>query len=198
MKQSVKIILLVVLLAAVLCGAYFGYRALSPKLQPEAEPSATQQASDALTDDAADPSAQPAEPAADFSVVDRDGNTVKLSEKFGKPIVLNFWASWCGPCKSELPAFDAAAKAHADDIEFLMVNLTDGYQETQADVDAFLAETGYTFPVYYDLTQQAAVAYGVYSIPLTVFIAADGTVVRQHTGVMSETQLSAGIDALLH
>ena len=74
--------------------------------------------------------------APDFTVLDKDGNTVRLSEKFGKPIVINFWATWCPPCKQELPDFDKLCKEYGDRIVFMMVNLTDGYRDT---VDLFQA-----------------------------------------------------------
>ena len=66
----------------------------------------------------------------DFTVVDEEGNPVSLSDFFGKPIILNFWASWCGPCKSEMPDFEEAYLEYGDVIQFLMVNCTDGSRET--------------------------------------------------------------------
>ena len=134
--------------------------------------------------------------AADFTVLDKDGKQTRLSDHFGKPLVVNFWASWCGPCCNELPVFDAAAKAHAGDIEFMMVNLTDGYSETIEGVDAFLTETGYTFPVYYDTEGSAAIAYSIRPIPMTVFIRADGTVLDTHIGSMDEATLQSYLDRL--
>ena len=76
--------------------------------------------------------------APDFTVYDKDGNPVQLSDFRGKPVVLNFWASWCGPCKSEMPDFDKKAAEMAGDVTFLMVNLTDGYQETVESASAFV------------------------------------------------------------
>ena len=68
--------------------------------------------------------------APDFTVYDGTGTEVRLSDYVGKPIVLNFWASWCGPCQSEMPEFDAAYEELGEDIHFLMVNMTDGSRET--------------------------------------------------------------------
>ncbi len=133
----------------------------------------------------------------DFTVYDANGKEVKLSEQFGKPIVVNFWATWCPPCRSELPAFDNAYREYGEDIVFMMVDLTDGYQETKKKVDAFLAETGYSFPVYYDLAMDAAYTYGAYSIPETLFINADGSLEDIRIGAMTERDLNAMIDRLL-
>ena len=88
----------------------------------------------------------PAAAAVDFTVTDREGNTVKLSEFFGKPIIINFWATWCGPCKSELPVFDEAYRKYGEGVTFLMVNLTDGYRDTVEAVKAFIEDNDYTFP----------------------------------------------------
>ncbi|MBP3544577.1 MAG: TlpA family protein disulfide reductase, partial [Lachnospiraceae bacterium] len=70
-------------------------------------------------------------PAPDFTVIDAEGNEVKLSDMRGKPVVVNFWASWCGPCKMEMPEFEEVYKELGDEVHFMMVNLTDGWQETQ-------------------------------------------------------------------
>ena len=137
-----------------------------------------------------------AELAPDFTVLDKDGRQVTLSDHFGKPLVINFWASWCGPCCRELPVFDAAAKAHAGEIEFMMINLTDGYSETVEGVNQFIADNGYTFPVYFDTEDSAATAYGINPIPMTVFIRADGTVLDSHIGAMDEATLQSYLDQL--
>ena len=135
--------------------------------------------------------------ATDITLYDADGNAVQLSDFFGKPIVLNFWASWCGPCKAEMPDLEAAWQAYGEDIQFVTVNLTDGRQETVESATAYIAQQGYTFPVYYDTAMSAAQAYGVNSIPRTYFIDADGTLVSAVKQMVTAQQLQEGIDALL-
>ena len=83
--------------------------------------------------------------APDFTVYDREGNPVRLSDYAGKPVVLNFWASWCPPCKSEMPDFHAAYEELGDQVQFLMVNATDGSRETVDTAASFIQEQGYTF-----------------------------------------------------
>ena len=114
--------------------------------------------------------------APDFTVFDREGNPVKLSDFVGKPVVLNFWASWCGPCKREMPEFQKAYEKYGENVAFLVVNLTDGQSETVETASGYIESCGYTFPVYYDTSGEAAYTYGIYSIPTTFFIHADGTV----------------------
>lgn len=127
--------------------------------------------------------------APDFPVLDADGNTVRLSDMFGKPVVINFWATWCPPCRSELPAFDKLYRQYGNEVSFMMIDLTDGYRETVEGVKRFISENGYTFPVYYDTEGSAAEAYNVSSIPFTVAVGRNGNIVGTHLGAMSEAAL---------
>ena len=129
----------------------------------------------------------------DFTILDMDGNEVKLSDFFGKPIVLNFWASWCPPCKAELPDFEEACKRYEGKVTFLMVNLTDGKRETVEVAKEYVASQGYTFPVYFDTKYEAAYVYGVSSIPQTYFINADGSLEARASGMISAARLEEGI-----
>ena len=193
MKKYTWIILAVVL-AALIGGASALYNNLDDVY--EAQQLATHAPSEAETEAAATEATEETKPenqAPDFTVVDADGNEVKLSDFFGKPIVLNFWASWCGPCKSEMPDFDEIYLEMGDDIQFLMINLTDGYQETLGKAKAFLEDSGYQFPVYFDVNSEAAMAYGVMSIPTTYFIDASGNVIVYARGALSAENLLKGI-----
>ena len=134
-------------------------------------------------------------PAPDFTVFDPQGNPVRLSEYQGKPVVLNFWASWCTYCKLEMPAFEEKFLELGEEVTFLMVNVTGG-QETQESAAAYIAEQGYTFPVYYDLQQEAAMAYGTYSLPVTYFIDAAGSAVAYAAGAINAETLQRGIDLI--
>ena len=147
--------------------------------------------SDTSALDSTESSADPSTP--NFTVLDGDGNEVRLSDFFGKPIVLNFWTSWCPPCRSEMHHFEDAYGKYAGKVEFLMVNLTDGKRETVKIARDFVDSMGYTFPVYFDTEYEATYAYGIRSIPATYFIAADGSVEAHVTGMISASQLEEGI-----
>ena len=175
----------VVALAVLIAVAAFGYSYLSKDYSPEENIST-------------EATKKPLKPAADFEVYDYDGNPVKLSDFKGKPVVVNFWATWCGPCRSELPAFEKLSLEYADRVEFMMINLTDGVQETKEGVKAFVSENGFSFPVYYDTTSDAAYAHEIYSIPKSLFIDAQGNIVNKYVGAMSEESLRKYIEKLLN
>ncbi|NMP37200.1 MAG: TlpA family protein disulfide reductase [Clostridiales bacterium] len=192
MKNYIKYILIAISLIAVVAFALFGYNYLSSRYQPE-EPNRINPDTPVESGNSKGSINQ----ATDFTVIDMDGNNVKLSDYFGKPIVINFWATWCGPCKSELPTFDKLYSENKDDVVFLMVNLTDGYRDTTKSVKEFFSDNGYAFPVYFDTEYSAANAYRVSSIPMTVFIDKSGAVAASHVGVMSETALDGYLSELL-
>lgn len=136
-------------------------------------------------------------PAPDFTVYDKEGNEVHLSDYVGKPIVLNFWASWCSPCKSEMPDFNEAYLSYGEQVSFLMVNMTDGSRETVESASAFIEEQGYEFPVFYDTDYNAALTYGAYALPTTYFIDQEGYVVAWAQSALSAENLQKGLDMIL-
>ena len=128
----------------------------------------------------------------DFTVYNSNSDPVKLSDYLGKPIVLNFWASWCGPCKAEMPAFQKAYEELGDQVQFLMVNVGEHMDEGSA----FIASSGYSFPVLYDVNSIASYTYQISSIPATFFFDADGQIVDAHVGTMQESDLLAAIEKI--
>jgi|GEM_PF-502084 len=130
-----------------------------------------------------------------FTVSDVEGNAVSLSDLKGKPVVLNVWASWCGPCKNEMPEFEKMYKQYGEDVEFMMVNLT--ISDTKEDADALIAEEGYTFPVYYDDEGLVQINYYISSIPSTFFINSEGLIAANAMGSISASSLEKGIKMIL-
>lgn len=121
------------------------------------------------TDEGGNASAGEKNMAPDFTVIDKNGNEVKLSDLRGKPVVLNFWATWCYYCKTEMPDFDKAYDKYPD-IQFMMVNATDGVQETKEKAESYVIGEGFDFDVFYDTKSEAVNAYYITSFPSTFFI----------------------------
>lgn len=193
MKKYSKPVIMAVVIVALFFAALTGYRYLSERYKAGNAPEITAESGPEENSAAAGEAGS--EQAPDFTLIGPEGNSVSLSEHFGKPVVINFWASWCSPCKSELQAFDELYQEYGSDIEFMMVNLTDGKRETQEGVKLFIEEKGYSFPVYYDTEYDAAAAYGVYSIPMTVIIDADGNISDTHIGAMDKETIKGYISA---
>lgn len=183
---------LIGLLALVLLigGASVLYHRMSGEaaLPPVAAPAETPTEAETTEEETVEPVAAP-----DFTVFDGDGNAVQMSDYLGTPVIINFWASWCSPCQREMPDFDAAFQQYGEEIQFMMVNLTDGSRETVDTAKTFMEESGYTFPVFFDTAYSAAIAYGVSSIPATYFINAEGNLVAYGIGPLNMEALETGI-----
>ena len=131
--------------------------------------------------------------APDFTVTAIDGTKVTLSSLKGTPVILNFWASWCPPCQKEMPDLQKQFELHGDTIVFMMIDLTDGQQETKESATSFIEKNQYTFPIYFDETASAITAYNIASIPMTFFINRDGNIVKSVNGMLTEKTLLEGI-----
>ena len=134
--------------------------------------------------------------APNVTILDAAGKEVQLHSLVGKPIILNFWASWCPPCKQEMPDFEAAYKEYGSEIQFMMVNMTDGGRETISSAKEYIASQGYSFPVYFDTKQEAAIEYGVSAIPTTYFINAQGNIIAYAAGAITAQHLEQGISMM--
>jgi cytochrome c biogenesis protein CcmG/thiol:disulfide interchange protein DsbE len=136
--------------------------------------------------------------AADFTVIDANGKNVKLSDFKGKPVVVNFWASWCPPCKSEMPHFNKLYEEYSPKgVVFLMVDMPDGQRETVDIAKKYISQNGYKFDIYFDVNGDAANKYSVDSIPRSLFINKDGTLQKSITGAINESTLKSNLDLIL-
>ena len=131
--------------------------------------------------------------APDFTVTDLDGNSVSLKDFQGKPVIVNFWATWCHYCAEEMPHFEDVYQQYGEQIHILMINV----QESHDTAKVFIENGHYTFPVYLDGSGSAAGAYGATGLPATFFIDADGNAVAQARGVLNREDLQQGIDLLI-
>ena len=116
-----------------------------------------------------------------FSAPLADGGTFTLSEQKGKVVLLNFWATWCGPCVGEMPAFERLKEHYGDDVSILAVNS----MEDEATVNQFIKEKGYTFPIAYDTDGELGEKYPTDGIPYTLVIDAEGIIKNIYLGAES-------------
>ncbi len=122
------------------------------------------------------------------------GERIKLEDFIGKsPVVVNFWASWCPPCRVEAPMLEATWKEYQDRLQFIGVDFQD---PEQAALD-FIAEFGLSFPSGADPQGRIGIDFGTYGLPETFFIDLKGNVLARHVGAINATQLRQHLDDLL-
>lgn len=136
--------------------------------------------------------ASTAPPGPELPVLDPPG-LAALLEASDRPAVVNIWASWCIPCRSEAPLLRAAHERFRDEVDFIGVAVAD----RQDDARAFLAEFDLTFDNYFDRARSVPGALGRTGVPITFFFDAGGELVDAHSGVIDERTLALGIDELL-
>ncbi len=132
------------------------------------------------------------QPAPDFTLQDLDGRTWHLRDLQGRVVVLNMWATWCEPCKVEMPLLQTLAVNHPHDVVILGVN----YGEDPAAVQAFAQKYGLTFPLLLDPERVVVRRYGARGLPTTVFIDRDGIVRGIHLGALSPDDVRAQLHPL--
>lgn len=119
-----------------------------------------------------------------------DGRQVTLSDLGGTPLVVNLWATWCGPCLKEMPAFDQVAGEQGDRVHLIGINVAD----SPADAAAFAADLGVSYDQFTDPDGALSTALSVTGLPATAFIDADGTLIEVHQGAYTAQELTAAID----
>lgn len=173
--------------------AYIGYNSLSPSYSQK---NIDSQGDTSQSKDSNNSSSKDKEK--DFVVYDENLNKVKLSDYIGKPVVVNFWASWCPPCKKEMPLFnELSSKYKKDKLTVLMIDMTDGQRETINTAKKFISDNNYNMNVLYDKDSTAAINYNIESIPRTLFIDKNGYIIKDQIGEITKEELDNQTKALL-
>lgn len=124
-------------------------------------------------------------PAPEFSLQSLEGKSVSLSQFRGKTVLLNFWATWCPPCRAEMPDMQRVAQDHPDDLVVLAVDL----QEAPEPVASFVKQFGLSFPILLDTRGDVSQMYGVQSLPSSFFIDPLGRVASFNIGALNESAI---------
>lgn len=131
--------------------------------------------------------------APDFTIKLLSGKEVSLSDFKGKPLIVNFWASWCGPCREEAPILVKAAEEYGNKVQFLGII----FQDTEAGAKDFIEEFKITYPNGMDTSGQAAQAYKITGVPETFFIDANGMLRAKWLGALTEEKLKSLAELIL-
>ena len=133
----------------------------------------------------------------DSQYLNADGDLLQLSDNYGKGTLINIWASWCEPCRVEMPYFEAAYQTYGDDINFLMIDALDSKpSETQEAALAFFDEMDLSMPIYFDQEMNNQYLFGATILPLTVILDDEGKVVEIVRGQVSQAKLKQMINKI--
>jgi peroxiredoxin len=133
-------------------------------------------------------------PAPNIALADIEGQVIRLSDYKGKPVIVNFWATWCAPCRAEFPEFQQAAVDNADTLTIIGINSTSVDQAHL--IPGFLDEYGITFPIVLDESGETVKKYQILGLPTTVFIDSKGIVNEVFTGPLNKAYIESKISEL--
>lgn len=135
-------------------------------------------------------------PAPDFTLETLSGESITLSELKGKKVILNFWATWCPPCKAEMPHMQEfySKLTDEDKVELIAINVTESEKLGVGEVEKFVESYGLDFPIPLDMTAQVSKLYGVFSMPTTFMIDTQGRIAQKVIGPLDEKTLNELVD----
>jgi len=131
--------------------------------------------------------------APNFSFISEQGHLQQLSDYRGTPVVLNFWATWCPPCRMEKPHFQQAFERYGNDVKFIILNVNEPMEVVREYAD----EEGFTFPLYFDEGHEGAIAFDAAHVPTSFFIDADGVIRAHFLGAINFDTIERSILAMM-
>lgn len=196
MKDKVKYFIYTGVFIVVIIGLSVGYNFLNKKMEENetTKQNITTQQNVASEENKVNQQKVPSRTATDFTVYTESGEEVILSSFKGKPIVINFWTTWCGYCKLEMPYFNNVYQKEKENVAFLMINET--VQDEKQEAINYIKQEKYEFPVYYDTKGDAAKVYKVTGYPVTIFINKDFEINKIYQGAISKDRLQNYIDQI--
>ncbi len=191
MSKRIALSLLMALLVLTVVGCGSTSTPEPTPVPPTATPVVTEEVAPSTPEQATNPNAVPAP---DFTLQTLDGESVSLSDYRGKLVMINFWASWCPPCNSEMPDLQSYYEQHQDE-DFIILGVN--YQDTPDKVQAFVEKYSVTFPILLDSDGRIANLFGVQGLPTSFFVDKEGNVLGYQPGPVTKEMLEDGITPLL-
>lgn len=197
-KSKVGLLIAFVVLVVVIAGGVVAYNTLR---QSSSAPSGANGVTASAQNGSSSSSAAEAVPYLkdyDSTVYAEDGSPLRLTEiAAGKPLVMNFWATWCPYCIQEMGDYQAIYNDYKDRVSFAFIDCADGQRETVEKGASWMRDNGYTLPVYFDTSMEAMIEYGASSLPTTVIVAADGEILAISSGVIDPDKMRMALDSVL-
>lgn len=188
MKEKFKWLIMVIMLVAFLGVAAQGYKFLMSKYESVNLYESKEQEKE-------DPEERYEVP--NFTLLDEQELKVEFTKFLGKPVIINFWASWCPFCLEEMPYFETVYQEFGDQIQFMMIDSIDGVRETKEKGQAYLEKFDYTFPVFFDTELEATLSFGIQGYPATFLVDEEGYFVAWINGMTDEKTLRLAVDLLI-
>lgn len=204
-----RLMLIGSLLLVVLLGSWAVYHRYQTTITPErvaeratihstASMTSSMESSDTIlsADDVGEVPEQAVGPQIQF--IDDSGQTVTFADLPDRPTIINLWATWCPPCREEMPVFQQAFNQYGEQVNFVLIQATDSRPgETPEAATQFLREAGLDLPIYHDLNQNVQQTLGVRLLPMTLLYTRDRQLVRIHPGQMTTEQLELAVRELI-
>lgn len=181
-----------IIIFVLIVGAFYMNR--DNEKQEDSSPPANTTNTETPTTETKNEALQEGAQAIDFELETRSGDTLRLYDNGGKPTLINFWASWCPPCKEEMPHIQKAYEAYGDKVNFFMVDLT--FNDNLEKMNEYIEENGFTFPVLLDKTGDVMMDYEVMVIPTTYFVNADNIITHKVMGPMTTEHIQSIMDEI--
>ena len=196
-RMAVRIAVLILAAIFLVFAKIYDDRKAEKQAAQEIEISKAEQAAAEIAAEMGDQTGLPVGEKPDFTVYTADEQQLRLSSFRGKPTVLFLWATWSTPCQQMMPAFDSLREKYGERINFVTVDLTDGQEDTVESVTSFMQQGGFGFPVYFDIGHEAEIICKVLSLPVLLYLDADGAVVECCTELQTAEQMEASLANLL-
>lgn len=191
--KNKSLIIIIAVLVAVIAVAAVAYPSLSKKAEENMKSDTTSQSEDKDSEKTSlSPDSEEYKQFEGIKFYDKDGKEVVLTDMLGKPIIINFWATWCGYCIMEMPDFEAAYKKYGDEVQFVFINPDEDIKTGES----FIKGKGFDIPTYYDLDTLAAYAFSIRSYPTTAAIDAKGNIKYLRPGMITAETLEGIIKSI--